>query len=632
MAAQICFRPFQPLPGEPNPPTIDGFVEPEDFAEAGFGSTPAQVDTGWNNAARVTYVADAAVGAGRPLTVLQCLKDQSTDFIYLSFVVRRDTGFHDQDCIVLVFRPSFPGAGAAKDGTERRIDIFPNSTGLADPNTHDPRDVNYYRWNVGTSSWQDMGNNPVSNVTIKVKSWDGGDNNKNWSVEMKLPTRSAAASGGANWIDLASSFGFYSNVIRLCNGAECSIAPTPFDGFSFQFTFPRANYATGDGLIAGVTALEQAEIPLAWLAEAFLGNVAGCSGVVGVKFDNGASSIGVLSGGVIGQEIQKTSANTFVARVKNTSTTDAQGVSASFRIANWGVGPGSNAKWNVIPSTAGTSNPTAGMLVPQGGATRDLTMQWALSAAEQNLYAHPPTAAHPLDSHQCIWVQLDSVQAVDFAESSARRNMNLVPLSEHEQSADVSGDGYPPPEGGAADQEMLLLVSQMRRGRLVPGEDLADFATRNNERLTKGRALSRGNDIGGSGGWLAGLFAIFREIFGSWTVVYDWVWITDAYRKTEYELTINGLKHRIYEPAGSFGYLAEHQGPVSSFEQAITPGPNDAARFQVGGRNSYRLQVPDGGKVQVVTKLKANEGSVVSWWWWLLLLLIIIAIVYFVAS
>ncbi len=627
MPAEICFRNHVGLPGQPNPPEIDGFVEPEDFLETSFGTTTSLIDTGWTGAARITYVADTAVGAGRPLTVFQGLKDKSQDYIYLSFVVRRDTHFEDNDCIVLVLRPSFPSSGDIKDGSERRIDIFPNSTGTGVAATGDSRNVEYYRWNTGTSSWQNMV--AINNVTIKCRSWDLGTNNRNWSVEIKLPTN--IVGGGANWIDLTDSFGFYFNVIRLCSGAQCSFDPTPFDGGSFQFTWPRANYSTGIGLIQGVSSLDQAPIPLSWLGRAFLGNVPGCAGVEGVKFENGANSIGVLSGSSIINEIQKASSNIFVARVVNTATIAAQEVSASFRIANWGIGPGNNNKWNLIPATGGTSNPSTPINIPAGGSPVDLTMQWTLSPAEQALYAHPPTPAHPLDSHQCIWVLLDSVQAVDFVESSVRRNMNFVPLSEHEQAAEISGDGYPPPPDGAADQEMVLIVSQMRRGRLVRKNESKDFNQRSLERLATGRAFSTGSIARESSSLIGNLIARLRNLVTGVTVIYDWIWIMDGYRKTEFELTVDGKKHRIYEPVGAFGYNADHEGLVSAWEQSVIPSPDDASRFErTTGPDAYKLRVPDGGKAQIFTRMKAEEFKI-PWWLWPLVIVLFLLLIYVLA-
>ena len=627
---QICFRDHVGLPGQPNPPDIDGFVEPEDFVENGFGSTPSQVDPGWTGAARITYVADGALAAGRPLADFQCLKQAGGDFIYLSFVVRRDTQFHDQDAIVLVLRPSFPASGEGKNGSERRIDIFPNSEGVgagsgpaAEPRHNmPPRAVEYYRWKTTPAPgfWENVA--APTNVTIRCRSWNLGTNNRNWSVEVCLPTVSGGAGGGDDWINLGDRFGVYANVIRLCSGPGCSFNPTPFDGGSFQFVWPRANYATGQGLIQGVAALSLAEIPLSWLSEAFLGSAAaGCSGVAGVKFQNGGSSIGVLAGGAITSGIHRTNANTFIARVVNTATTAADGVAASFRIANWGIGPGYNNRWNIIPATGGTSNPTAGATIPSGGAPVDLTMQWQLNSAEQGLYGTPP--AKPLSSHQCIWVSLDSVQAVDFVESSVRRNCDFVPLSEHEQVAEISGDGYPPPPDGAADQDMALIVSQARRGRLVADDDVLDFARRNLERLTTGRTYQRGKSLKGRGNWLEYLVALLGRL----KIIYEWFWVMDAYRKTEFSVGVDGKTYRIYEPVGSFGYIADHEGLVSAWDQSVTPVPGDAGRFQQTGPDAYRLLVPNGGKAHLVTRLKATEFKF-PWWLLLLLLIIIIVVLY----
>ena len=114
-----------------------------------------------------------------------------------------------------------------------------------------------------------------------------------------------------------------------------------------------------------------------------------------------------------------------------------------------------------------------------------------------------------------------------------------------------------------------------------------------------------------------------QVLAGGFTIVYDWVWITDAYRKTEFELTVGGKRYKIYEPTGAFGYLAEHEGLVSGWEQSIAAGPADEARFEQVGTNTYCLRVPDGGKVQVLARLKAKEFKV-PWWLWLLLVILVI--------
>jgi len=627
MPAQLCFRDHVGLPGQPNPPNIDGFVEPEDTLATGFGTTASEVDTGWTGAARITYVADTAVGAGRPLMVFQCLKDRTQDFVYLSFVARRDTQFEDNDCIVLVLRPTFPGVGDAKDGSERRIDIYPNSQGTGAQASGAPRNIEYYKWSTATSTWVNMGAGAVNNVTIRCRSWDAGVNNKNWSVEVKLPTTVlGAAGGGANWITLTNSFGFYYNLIRICSGTECSVNLNPFDGAAFEFTWPRANYTTRAGLIHDVDEISLSPIPLDWLGQAFLGTVAGCAGVQGVRFQNGENSIGVLSGSTVTNQIHITNPNTFVARVVNTGATPAQAVAATFRIANWGIGPGSNNKWNPGPATGGTANPTIPpKTIPSSGAPIDLTMEWQLTAPEKALYGTPP--AQPLDKHQCIWVLLDSVQAVDFVESSVRRNCDFYPLSELEQVAEISGDGYPAPPNGAADQEMVLIVSQMRRGRLVRRDVSTDFNQRSTQRLQTAKPYSGGREYREPSGLLGNLIAQLQNLFSSNdTVIYDWVWVMDGYRQTEFELRVNGKRHLVHEPVGAFGYIAEHEGLVSSWQQSVTPAAGNEDRFGPAGRDAYRLRVPHGGKAHIITRLKAEEFRM-PWWLWPLLFLLLLLFV-----
>jgi hypothetical protein len=636
---KICFPNHIGLPGQPQPPSINGYVEPEEFTvEPVFGSGVSQVDPGWTQSSRITYVADTAVGAGRPLMVFQGLKHNSADSIYLSFVARRDTAFDEQDRIILVFHPNYAVGSASKTGDERRIDIFPNAEGVgagsvtspANPDdfsgmmggqsvtiraNREPRNVEYSRWNTVSNSWASI---PApSGVEIRVRSWDLGENNKNWSVEIRLPTTIAA--GGANWIDLTGSFGFYFNVIRVCTGGECTFGPTLFDGAAFQFTWPRANYTLPTShLITGEMDVGLADIPPNWLGEAFLGNVPGCASVTGVKFHNGnSSSIGVLSpSSSITSAIQKSSPNTFVARVQNDGPVLAQSVETTFRIANWGIGPGDVNKWNLVPATGGTNNPTPPQNIPTGGAPVDLTMQWALTAAEQAMYGST------LSTHQCIWALLDSVQAVDFVQSSIRRNMDFTPLSSHEQTAEVSGDGYPDPPENASDQDFALIVSQMLRARLVLQENGGQKVEEDSLHLRPGvkngnRKLHREPDN------LAGrLLWLVQSYLNRFQVVYEWVWIMDGYRKTEFALTTGSKKYEIYQPAGAFGYIGEHEGLVSAWEQSVSAAPGDENRLDRMPNNAYRLRVPNGGNARIITRLEAKEFKA-PWWFWLLLLLLL---------
>ncbi len=629
MPDQICFPNHVGIPGQPQPPNVDGYVEPETFTpEPDFGTAPSEVDTGWTQSSRITYNDDASVSLGRPLMVFQGLKHKSADRLFLSFVVRRDTAFDDNDTIILVFHPNFSEGSIGKTGDERRIDIFPNAEGVGagDVGTTDPddfsgdiggqpitiranrvpRNVEYYRWIA--DSWESMP--AITNLEIRVRSWDLGENNKNWSVEIELPT--TIIEGGDNWIDLTSSFGFYFNVIRLCTSPVCTFDPTPFDGAAFQFTWPRADYGILNRIIEGELDVSQAEIPPDWLGEAFLGTIPECAGVTGVRFESGSSSsIGTDPPLPFSNQISKTDPNTFVARVENTGVDRADNVEATFRIANWGIGPGDDNKWNLISATGGTSNPTISQNIDPASST-NLTMQWELDPLDQNKYD-----SGELGNHQCIWVLLDSNQSVDFVQSSIRRNMNLVPMSKHEQTAEISGDGYPNPPEDAADQDFLLLVSQMLLKRLV---------VKSGKKLRKSTQLASFQD---PTNLLTRIIALVHWWLKSTQVLNAWVWVMDGYRRTGHALMVDGMEYSIYQPAGSFGYIGEHIGLLQCSKQSVMPANSDRERFTQVSQNSYRFFIPNEEAARIITLLEMVEFRI-PWWIWIILAIIVLIILFLI--
>jgi hypothetical protein len=233
-------------------------------------------------------------------------------------------------------------------------------------------------------------------------------------------------------------------------------------------------------------------------------------------------------------------------------------------------------------------------------------------------------------------VLLDSVQAVDFVQSSIRRNMNFVPMSSHEQTAEISGDGYPEPPEGVDDQEFALIVSQMLQARLItkkpdnvvgdrPGGD-GQFST--GSLASKYDARVYQPPTGLFGNFLGYLLNLISQV----EIQYEWFWVMDAYRKTEFALKAGEKKYEIYQPAGSFGYIGEHEGLVSSWDQSVTAAPGDEDRLQAApnSRNGYRMRVPNGGSARLVTRLEATEFSVPFWMWLLLLLLPILIILWLI--
>lgn len=621
---QVCFPNHIGLPWEPNPPTVDGYVEPEPWmANDDFGVDADLVDPGWTGASRITFLSSASGGGGlgTAAVAFQGIKERTANYVHLCFVIRRDANFDNNDVIVLVLHPDFATGSAAKTGDERRIHIFPNRVGVgvdapAATSTvtfgtdtwqirqNGPeRNAEYYRWVTTPAPGQWVLHSATTpsrpnNITIRVRSWTNNTpNQRNWSVEVRLPTNQTE--GGTQWINLGSNFGFYFDVVRLVSDPSGLSTAIQFPWPGPTTTAPTAGFLSDGG---GLLALHEIDVPPSWLGQAMLGSSA-CT--EGVRFKNGADGIGVGTWPTLTNAIARTTTNTFTARLKNGGPAAANHIQATFRIANWGIGPGGtlrgdSPKWNKIPATNGTSNPTTPYLDLVSGAEGSATMQWTLSPAEQAAFG---TTLH---NHQCIWVTLESDAAAVFAESSVRDNFQFSPMSAFEQDAEVSGVGYPDPAGGSTDQEMLLFVSQM----VIPRYHRDNGDDRRRPLTDLMINARRQQKVVNPAEYLELLQAELAQLLGEINnVEYRYVWTTDGYRKTGLTLTIDGTQYQVYEPADSFGYLGAHTGPVAGWDYQVTE-VGAAGRLQPAVDERYPLRVPNGGAVRVKTRLEAVESPI----------------------
>ena len=590
--SEICFPLHEGLPGDSNPPDMDGLVEPE------IGLPAEPVEAGWTGSQRVTYGGGSSV----PIMVFQGVKERTADFIYLSFIVRFDQAFDENDAIVLLLRDTY-GAPPPTNHTAatRRIHIFPNFPGVGAGPASQPADVplyelrknrpvratEFFKWNG--VSWAPAAVTNTS-VTLKCRSWVTGTGaNKNWSLEVKLPTTAAL---GGDWINLGAEFGFFYDLIRVCGTGACEggAGAAINEFFSAQFSWPTGR-TLSDPASGPLPTLKDYEVPASWLGKAHLGSSASCRGV---KFANGNNSIGrVLGGALVGTiSSQTTVTNTLRAQVVNDGATPANGVQATFRLANWGIGPADVNLWSKVRADAVANNgnpsvPPANLAA--GGGTANLDMRWTLNAAE--------SASYQSRTHQCMWVTLDSNQSAIFSESSERRNMDFVSASTFEEDAEISAKGYPAPKSGP-DQEFLLLTTGIPLFSIRPYDGWTP-------RDTKRGATQDGPVVNQRD---TNLPWILTEIYERWGksvgVVSSWVWIVNGYRKTAETLTLDGKRHRIYDFVGSFGYVAEHNGLVNEWAQDISvPGMPPS---QTPG--AYRVSIPDGGVAKIRVKLEAKES------------------------
>jgi hypothetical protein len=643
----FAFPPHEGLPDliDPTkwgrPPTIDGYIEPD------IGVTTNELEAGWTRCGRITYVGDS----GQPTMVFQGLKDNSADYLYLSFLVRFDTSFSTLDRIILLFHPT---VSSVKTNNHRRIDISPltATTGAGIPgDAAQPGDddglragtsgyvirtnrlqqgVNYYKYHLPTSMADTERWDPATfnDVTIRVRSWEptsgstGADHN--WSVEIKLPI---TASG--DWAGLTTNFGFYFNVIRVCSSSTCV---SHFDGANTsQYTWPRANYGSRVGLLVDPVD-PMAPVPTItehlvnhssdpdethwpdWLGQGIIG--APASAGRGVRFIDGTSGIGTTTTAPLTGTLQSTvdtavgATNTFAARIINEMGRSANQVKATFRIANWGIG---GTTWPKIPTNlnktpATPTNPTVPIpSIAALGGTAELRMQWGLDAPQ-----HAAAAAMPFGSDRCLWVQLDSddVLGVDFSEASIRRNLSFINLSTHDAPAAISGDWDPAPPGGK--HRIVLLVSKREilstnYSRLQSGPN--DPPTRppggvSNAAYNREAGPPDPRDVERTLSPLEkSILDRYRSLKGQ--PASTWLVFNNAYRETQHTLTLDGVKTKLYEPIGGFGYVAEHLGPTADFNYDITGG----AELKKMGQDAYVIEVPHKGEVIIHTRLEAVEPN-----------------------
>jgi hypothetical protein len=680
MANQLCFPDNDPVLGVP---TVNG------FADEDVGVFTDEAEPGYGLGARFTFESGAALTQ----VILQGIKHAGQDFIYLSFFVRFDLNFDDEDVIVIALREKFQPK--AHNDRCRRIDIYPVREGIGAGPAGDPIDQppvppgapasstyrirsnklaqreDYWKGASTGTGWTSSSKPP--GIDIKVRSWQppvptNTSLEHAWSVEVKLPITDTG-----NWLNLDPSFGLYLNVIRVCGDQTCLLPGPVVGGFmSNQFIWPPRPTTTVSPWLTGVlnnTTVIDPNLYGEALIPAKMTPPPATNPCTGVKFVGGAAGVGIRrpNSNQLSSVIDLTPnvINTLTARIMNDSADasgDAPRVTAEFRLANWGITSPGFAGWAPLTTQPG-SNPTAPANVPHGTSSLDLTTDWQLSPTQITEYT-----AH---WHQCMWVQLDEagvgpltvtnatnaspiaittsaphglatgervaitgvqgntaanttatkpswtitrtgattftldtstgngaytgggtvtpLTTVNFVESSMRRNMDFIDLSEEEREAEISGVGHPPPPAGRTDHDFVLMVN-VRRFMVprIPPDG--------------GNGGGEGGGGGNGGGGPINLAAIGTHGDGA-RLLPTWTWIVHGYRVTGEDLEINGKNFKILDPApGAFGYVAQHDGPQTDELSFELSGGGIRRR----GNGIYTIRVPDGGSATINTKVEAG--------------------------
>jgi hypothetical protein len=150
---------------------------------------------------------------------------------------------------------------------------------------------------------------------------------------------------------------------------------------------------------------------------------------------------------------------------------------------------------------------------------------------------------------------------VVFSRKSSTRNMDFVRTSMFTREATIGTAGYGPAPMGRSAHEFLLQITT---------SEAKAASTRKKE-----------DPAGGSS---------------------QLTWICEGYRATGSFIEISGKRYELYDPVGSFGYVASHEGQVARWQWEL----KGARRI---GDNRYQLVIPPGRKATLRTRIAPIEYS-----------------------
>lgn len=240
------------------------------------------------------------------------------------------------------------------------------------------------------------------------------------------------------------------------------------------------------------------------------------------------------------------------------SPVPAPRVTALYRLANWGI-PGLD-EWMAVPSGEPGANPATVAQI-DAGANHTFELQWSVNDA-----LRPQYQTHP---HQCMMVELDSTSdttEVVFSRKSATRNMDFVRASVFMRDAEIGTAGYGPAPEGRQSHEFILRVR-------------ASEAALEQEAVKPG-LLGRSSRL---------------------------TWTCEGYRATGKFIVVHGHRYELYDPVGSFGYIASHDGPVGKWYWELA-----GKGLRKVDRDTYRISIPPGQSATITTRITSQEHAVVA--------------------
>lgn len=594
-------------------------VQVDGFFDRDFMITNEPVETGYVGGSLVTLGA-----SGTAPVIFQGVKTVN-DRLVMAFLCRfsdGDNAASEDDELFIALKSSFASNNV---NDVRLIRVNPKgssgaeggpgvngSTGVANDirTNRDGRIEEIFKPD-GMGSWTAA---TPTNVDIKVRTWRPEPvltpTNLAWSVEVSVPIAKAGANGGgSDWIDIQNDFGFFF--------AVGYIVPVG-GGMATQYLFPISTMANPVNFGGFSTFLQLNEIPFGHglinpapgLAKGvyFMNDWQG----IGRRAFNPGSPDGPATPGSLGHEISA-SGNQIVALLGNDGATQADDVQIDFAMAHWGLPSSSPNFWTRPDGLLPIKIPATGRDVGAGATNVVFASDnWNLdnNPANNNYKGSGLTqqaffAAH---KHQCLWAQASAIAAgVNFRQSSTRRNMDFVGLSDVERDAVVSGEGYEEPANGTAEHDFILQTFC----RHIPVQSVVQNI-KNTEDETKAviiGALSKKDEQRGDEDIPRATANHVRSMTrGTHTQYKDdlvLIWITLGYRTTKHSVLLGGKRYPLLDNgSGSFGFVAYHEGVNDNFSWVLR-GPG----LGTFGPGLYGLKVPHKRDVTIKTKISCNRNG-----------------------
>jgi hypothetical protein len=298
---------------------------------------------------------------------------------------------------------------------------------------------------------------------------------------------------------------------------------------------------------------------------------------------------------------------------KTGSTIPVGAITARFRIADWGsVIMDPNAPWDDIRGGGAVpnaqpivdSNPQLTYSSPPNSPplpNPPISFTWQLNNTE----AAPYAGGKPSD--QCMLVELSGA-GLTFSNNSIRRNMDFVPASIFQRTAQINIVGLTPIAGGGPTRDVYLAVETLNMPAVAPPPGRGNGGTRGMPVPPQGdgpqrpvppargvnrQALSAARTTGGGGGPQTGDAQPTYRVH--------------VYHDTGDRITINAVTYPILAPQSSFGYFLDHQGPLAGWRHNVQAPPS--AQLRQIALNFYKVVVPNNGAIRVTNTIEAVEHS-----------------------